>query len=67
MTDVSDIQILTPALSMPRRDLLRQEIYKGLADRAALTCGGQSSTVAVIRADYIRIPICGRASFAVSA
>src|SRR3954451_16455006 len=34
-TDVSDTQKLTPALSTPGRDLLRQEIYKGLADRAA--------------------------------
>jgi len=32
---VSDTQKLTPALSTPERDLLRREIYKGLADRAA--------------------------------
>jgi hypothetical protein len=32
---VSDTQKLTPALSTPGRDLLRREIYKGLADRAA--------------------------------
>jgi hypothetical protein len=32
---VSDIQKLTPALATPERDLLRREIYKGLADRAA--------------------------------
>src|SRR6185436_7659890 len=34
-TDVSDTQKLTHALSTPGRDLLRREIYKGLADRAA--------------------------------
>src|ERR1700749_1027014 len=34
-TDVSDTQKLTPALATPGRDLLRREIYKGLADRAA--------------------------------
>ena len=32
---MSDTQKLTPALSTPGRDLLRREIYKGLADRAA--------------------------------
>jgi hypothetical protein len=32
---VSDTQTLTPALSTPGRDLLRREIYQGLADRAA--------------------------------
>ncbi len=32
---MSDTQKLTPALSTPERDLLRREIYKGLADRAA--------------------------------
>ena len=32
---MSDTQQLTPALSTPERDLLRREIYKGLADRAA--------------------------------
>jgi len=32
---VSYTQKLTPALSTPGRDLLRREIYKGLADRAA--------------------------------
>src|SRR5215475_1675516 len=34
-TDVSDTRELTPALSTPGRDLLRREIYMGLADRAA--------------------------------
>src|ERR1700754_4305302 len=34
-TDVSDTQKPTPALSPPGRDLLRREIHKGLADRAA--------------------------------
>src|ERR1700749_3663715 len=34
-SDVSDTPKLTPALSTPERDLLRREIYKGLADRAA--------------------------------
>ena len=32
---MSDTQKLTPALSTPGRDLLRREIYEGLADRAA--------------------------------
>ena len=32
---MSDTQKLTPALSTPGCDLLRREIYKGLADRAA--------------------------------
>ena len=32
---MSYTQKLTPALSTPGRDLLRREIYKGLADRAA--------------------------------
>lgn len=32
---MSDTRKLTPALSTPGRDLLRREIYKGLADRAA--------------------------------
>ena len=32
---MSDTQKLTPALSTLRRDLLRREIYKGLAYRAA--------------------------------
>lgn len=32
---MSDTQKLTPALSTPGRDLLRREIYKGVADRAA--------------------------------
>ena len=32
---MSDTQKLTPALSTHGRDLLRREIYKGLADRAA--------------------------------
>ena len=32
---MSDNRKMTPALSTPRRDLLRREIYKGLADRAA--------------------------------
>jgi hypothetical protein len=34
-TDVSEAQKLTPALSTPGRALLRREINKGLADRAA--------------------------------
>src|SRR5215218_8200611 len=34
-TDVSDTQKLTRGLSTPERDLLRRDIYKGLADRAA--------------------------------
>lgn len=34
-TGVSETQNLTPALWKPGRDLLRREIYKGLADRAA--------------------------------
>ena len=32
---MSGTQKLTPALSTPGRELLRREIYKGLADRAA--------------------------------
>ena len=32
---MSDTQKLTPGLSTPARDLLRREIYKGLADRPA--------------------------------